>query len=396
MILLMAIGGCTRGNVEQPVLPQSPQLVPINLVTATGGAQITRAGIDPLFTTITNATIIVFDQQGNRLQYRNIDYASGERVYLEAGGQFQVFAVANLTDGNCPGDYTAATYFADVETTADLYTKYFISTTAPGAAPAKMAMTSTGEEDPTNLSAQIVSIEVENPIVKDVSGAVNIKMRSIYTKVVLTIYNRTNSAGTVQSTIEIVRFLGKNLAKYSWIIERPQSDTSDYAQSPDSELEKPSQGYATTRIISTGSIDDWTRTPELINGKYYVKHTATMYTLENRRGTVAEVTTPYDRKKYAPQFALEVNLISYINSAEIMDMLLETHVLVGQGSDQLTPPNKWEGNYDVERNSIYYLNVFFDTATKATIEQDSRRNYLELLALCGELSSPTDGSSFGF
>jgi hypothetical protein len=370
--------------MEKPT-PSEERLVPIKLAGLGSNTQITRAGIDPSFTDIKTATVIVFNQAGTEvLQRRNLDYANGDRVYLKPG-TYKVFAVANLTDGNCPGDYTAANFFDDVETSADLDDNeyYFVSTATAGAAPSTstgMPMTSIGS-DPTDLTTQIVEVIVPDPIVSGVSDEVIIKMRSIYTKVELTIYNNTSSGVVPQS------YLVENLPKNSWIIERPQTDPAtgdDYPQS----LAEPYTGYANTTVADL--LTGWTTTPETINGKNYVKRTITLYTLENRRGVVSGVSANmYERKEKAPANALEITFISTANNK-----MLYTHVLVGKGRSAETPPDTWYGDYNVDRNSIYRVNVYIDGTNN--MESDSRREYLDEIAVCGTLTPPGNGTAIEF
>jgi hypothetical protein len=377
-----AVAGCAR---VEPT-PSEKQLVPLDLVALTGRADITRAYVDGSLSTISTATVIVFDGTEDKvLQYRHLDYAAGERIFLQRGRTFRVFAVANLTDANCPNG-SAATYFDDVETMADLDDKYFISTTAATAKPTVMPMTSIGENypaDPNYLDTQIVTLDVDGT-------SQTIAMRSLYTKISLNIYNKTNGTAYVTSDMDIVRYLTKNLPRYSWLIERPRSDTADYAQSPDSSLAKPAYGYAATDFVDI-SYGEWTTTAEAVNGNSYVrlKQNIDLYTLENRRGTKSEVTTMYDRKKYAPPFALEINLIGYA-TVDYDSRVLETHLLIGKGREASPTPDGWMGNYDVDRNCIYHVDVFFDGV--GNIDIDSRRNYLDLLAVCGDLTPPTDGT----
>jgi hypothetical protein len=99
----------------------------------------------------------------------------------------------------------------------------------------------------------------------------------------------------------------------------------------------------------------------------------------------------YERKEKAPANALEFTFISEANSK-----MLYTYVLIGKGRDLLEPPDTQFGNYDVDRNCIYHVNIYIDGATEANITSDSRREYLDVVAVCGELVPPEEGAEGEF
>jgi hypothetical protein len=381
-VFVAALVGCVRGVVEPT--PEGDGLVPIELVGLTSAAEVTRAGIDPAYTEIKTATIIVFNSAGTQvLQRRNINYAAGERVYLKPGA-YSVFAVANLADGNCPGASTAANYFGDVNDVGDLTDKSFLSTAATGAAPSTttgMPMTSIG--DVADISTQIAIVTVPDPIVQGESDVVTIKMRSIYTKVSFTIYNRNDSGVTPQS------YLVENLPVGSWIWERPLGggglppDYADYlaAQTP------PQPGYVNMALATFApAASGWAGAPAPLDG--YKMYSFDLYTLENRRGTVAS-TDVDERKANAPAGALQLTIMG-----EVGTKMLYTYVLVGKGRSAATPTDDQLGNYDVDRNCIYHVNVFINGTEN--VETDSRREYLDQTAVCGDLTSPENGTTVEF
>jgi hypothetical protein len=396
VVFVVTLGGCA--HVEVPALPQD-EYVPIRLVALTSGVEVTRAGIDPSATDIESATIIVFDGTEDKvLQCRHLTDVATEQIYLKAGDTYRVFAVANLGDGNCPnGD--AATYFDDVAEIADLDEKYFISTVAAGAAPTLMPMTSVDNSDATS---SLATVTIQHPLLPPAVGVestVTIKMRSIYTKVVVTIYNRTSRWGANQSGLTFSSYLTENLPQGSWIVERPLADVvydsetetwsenataagDDYPQT----LTPLWTGYAASGLtdISTG----WSTTPIQIGANYYVSRSFDVYTLENRRGIVAGVSA-HQRKEKAPQYALQLTAIGTLNNKTFY-----TYVLVGKGRVPETPPDWWYGNYNVDRNCIYHVNLYVNSINN--IEQDTRREYLDVVVVQNDLVSPTPDTIIDF
>jgi hypothetical protein len=367
-------------EVEIPT-PADDGLVPIELAALTSGVEVTRAaGIDPSYTTISSATIIVFHATEDRvLQNRYLADVTTDKVYLKKGEtetSYRVFAVANLVDANCPNG-NASTYFADVDEIADLEGKYFIASPA-GTAPALMPMTSIGSA--ADLSTQIATVVVQPPsliapVPPAVEYSVTIQMRSIYTKVEMNIYNKSGSGVTPQS------YFIENLPKHSWIVERAKSSSAaagdDYPQSY--------TGYDNTAWddLTTG----WTASENS-----YMKRTITFYTLENRRGVVSGLNpNMYERKAEAPANALEFTFTGQANGK-----ILYTYVLIGKGRDALDPPDEWYGNYDVDRNCIYQVNVYIDGANETNITSDTRREYLNVVAVCGELTPAGKGTEGEF
>jgi hypothetical protein len=378
-VCVVTLGSCVRNEVEPSEFED--RLVPIELVGLTGAAEITRAGIDQSFTDIKTATIIVFNSDGTEvLQRRNLNYAAGDRVYLKTGASYNVFAVANLSDGNCPnGDWE--TYFNDVYMVGGLSEKLLLSTVTAGAAPSTttgMPMTSID-----SYANQIAIVEVPDPIVIGESDVVTIKMRSIYTKVALTIYNKSDSGVTPQS------YLVENLPIGSWIVERQQAyanhDYADYlaAQTP------PQAGYVNSSLTSfSPAASEWSTAPAPLDN--YKMHSFDIYTLENRRGPETAPSADMDaRRDNAPANALDVTIIGAANNK-----MLYTHVLVGKGRNAAIPTDDALGNYDVDRNCIYHVNVYINGT--ANVEVDTRREYLDVVAVCGDLTSPVDGTEVEF
>jgi hypothetical protein len=402
--LLAALAGCVR-KAEVPAPPQNG-LVPIELVPVTGGVEVTRAtGIDFSATNITSATIIVFHATEDKvLQRRHLADVTTEKIYLKAGETYRVFAVANLLNGNCPnGD--AATYFDDVDQIADLNGKYYIATAPAGTAPALMPMTSVDNTDATSSVATVTVSKGVPPALGETEVTVPIKMRSLYTKVAVTIYNRTNSSGANLSGLTFSDYLTENLPKSSWIVERPladvvyDSDTEtwsenstaagyDYPQSPPTPLVAPAWAdYQATELTDISS--GWTTTPVQLGGDYYVSRSMDIYTLENRRGIVPGVSANmHERKALAPAQALQVTVIGTLNSKTFY-----TYVLIGKGRKEETPPGRpwgyydlWWGNYNVDRNCIYHVNLYINATDDVT--QDSRREYLDVVVVQNSLVDP--------
>jgi hypothetical protein len=382
VVLCTTLVGCLR-EVEIPT-PADDGLVPVELVALGSDVEVTRAGIDPSYTTINSATIIVFHATEDRvLQNRYLADVTTDKIYLKKGETYRVFAVANLADANCPNN-NASTYFADVDSTTDLDGKYFIASPA-GTAPALMPMTSIGSV-PTDLTTQIVTVVVPPPsliapVPPAVEYSVTIQMRSIYTKVELNFYNKTDSGVTPQS------YLIESLPTGSWIIERDQSGAANYDYADYlGTLTPPQIGYVATSL-KTFANGGWTAAPAPYDG--YEMQTITFYTLENRRGTDGSVTNEADRKENAPANALELTFISEANSK-----LLYTYVHVGQGREAETPTTDAVNNYDVDRNCIYHVNIYINGT--ANVVTDSRREYLDVVAVCGDLIPPTDGTAGEF
>jgi hypothetical protein len=224
-------------------------------------------------------------------------------------------------------------------------------------------------------------------------------MRSIYTKVAVTIYNRTDSEGANLSGLTFSSYLAENLPQSSWIVERPLADVvydseaktwsenataagDDYPQT----LTPVWTGYAASGLtdISTG----WTATPIQKETDYYVSRSFDVYTLENRRGIVPGVSA-LRRKEMAPERALQLTVVGTLNGKPFY-----TYVLVGKGRAPETPPDWWYGNYNVDRNCIYHLNLYVNSITD--VEEDSRREYLDVVAVQNDLIPPTSDPVIDF
>lgn len=366
LLLTCLFTGCS--DTEIPGIEDD--LVAIELVGLNGTVQVTRAGIDPSLTEITNATIIVFDGTEDRiLQRRTFNYANDERVYLKRGGTYRVFAIANLSDDNCPnGD--ATTYFDDVTIIDDLDTKYFISTTVPGKAPSKMPMIS--GSDISSLQSISLPVKLDDPTD---NTTVTIPLRSLYTKVAVNIYNRISDGG---SGVTPVSYYVNNLPAYSWIVEHTSSDFSDYAR----------MNKLGVDGFERSSLMDMPSNPivGVENGNTYNQYSFDLYCLENHGGTVAGLnsTNVYQRKAQAPDYAFEINFQSYVNGSN--KDVLQTYVVIGKGYDDNDDPVY--NDFNVDRNCIYRVNVFVNGI--GNVEADSRRMRLNVV-VCGGLEAPENG-----
>ncbi|MDL2265257.1 hypothetical protein LJC57_02370 [Parabacteroides sp. OttesenSCG-928-G07] len=370
LLLATAFVGCSE--TEIPI--QEDDLVAIELVGLNGSVQVTRAGgIDPSLTTIHNATIIVFHAD-TMFQRRTIDYAAGERVFLKRGGTYKVFVIANLDDANCPDDFTTATYFDDVEHIDDLNSKYFISSTAPGIAPVKMPMISGSSASPFEV------VTINKP---PQSTTVTLQLRSLYTKVEVSLYNLVNDGAGNSSGVELLTYYANNLPTYSWLVERPTTNpnaSDDYPQT----LTPTTIGYDRSSLVDI-------RVPDQVHpgSRTYARHSFVVYCLENRRGTVTELTADnvFERKAKAPKFAFEVNFQGNANEEDV----LQTYVVIGKGHDENYVTQY--GNFDIERNCIYQVQVYIDGVTN--VKYDSRRMYLNVV-ISGDLEFPGDGQDYEF
>ncbi|MDL2245297.1 hypothetical protein [Parabacteroides sp. PFB2-10] len=367
LLLLVLFAGCSK--TELPI--EEEELVAIELVGLNGSVQVSRAGIDPSLTAIENATIIVFDGTEDKvLHRRTIKYTDGERVYLKRGGTYRVFVIANLVDANCPDDYTAETYFDDVTNIAHLNNKYFISSAEPGKAPTKMPMISGSKTSPFAV------VTLNNPIQ---TTTVTLKLRSLYSKMEVNIYNLVDASGNNLSSVELLSCYSNNLPAYSWIVERHTTideigAKDDYPQS----LTPVTAGYNRSSLTDIRRVVNHPIEEQPPNR--YEWHYLEVYCLENRRGTVANLNAK-DRKAKAPKFAFEFNFQGNAEDNEV----LQTYVLVGKGYENSTP---LYGNFDIDRNCIYRVNVYVDGVSN--VQDDSRRMYLNVV-ISGDLESPEDG-----
>lgn len=342
-------------SCERNEIPVEEELVAIELVAAEESVEVSRAANMNL---IDNATILVFDAAGTTVLYRkNVNHNSGGRLYIKKGTGYQIFAVANLADANCPGAYTAANYLNDVTQVSDLNSKYLIATTST---PDKIIMCS-------NLvtGVDVTSANFTTPI--------QIELKRVQTKIDLHVYNKTSGGG---SGVTLHSYYTNNLPLGSWLRGRagssPNPSTGDYAG-----------GYSTTK----GSPVLFSTLTPTTDKPGYAHYTIEIITFENRRGNgTTAITNVYDRKKYAPANALEITIAGYDAAAGTM---LNTYVHPGKGR---TPENAGPdniNNFDLDRNCIYHVNVYIESTTNITY--DSRREHLEL-KVCGDLESPTNGT----
>lgn len=353
IVLITALfSACTRTEPDE-------ELVAVEFIAAGESVQVTRAadmnGID-------NAIMLVFDQTGTTLlHYKNLKYAAGERMYLRAG-TYQIFVVANLTDDNCPGDYTAADYLSDVVASSQLDTKHLLAASLRG--DGKVIMSS-------GLVTTTISHNRDDK---------TITLFRVQTKINLNVYNLLDGlGGNVISGVELYSFFTKNLPQGSYLIERATSSNPyDYTLA----------GYGETSPVKFSAI---TSKDTVVNTTPYRKYRIEILTFESRRGTVSGVSSSmYERKELAPDNALEVNILSYANSK-----MLNTFVLPGLGRNTEPLPDTVFGDFNIDRNCVYHVNVYIDGANPANITADSRREYLEIV-VCGDLESPGSGSGADF
>lgn len=354
----VALTGCARTEPGEPSHGEDDMFA-VELAAAGGSVQVSRAAD---MNAIENAIVLVWDAAGTTLLHnRYLDYAGKERVYLRAG-TYQIFAVANLTDENCPNG-SVATYLSDVAVPADLNGKHLIATSST----------------PGNL---IMCSGVETTVIANNTDDKTIVLRRVQTKINLNIYNKiSGQGGSVASGVEMHSYYTDNLPKGSYLIEQPATDN------PSDPYDYPG-GYE--RVYPT-TLSNPTEV-ELTSGNWYHRYNVEIITFENRRGTIdiLEIASAYDRKEKAPDNALEINVIGYANGA-----VLDTFVLPGKGrsAEPNYPDMDNIANFDVDRNCIYHINVIINNT--ANIDIDSRREYLEL-AVCGDLNPPVDGTGAEF
>lgn len=368
--------GCASNGGYVPA-QQDDEMIAVRLSATGKSVQVTRAGIDPSLTSIYNATLVVFAWDGTNdnttvwSQTRTIDYAGGERLYLRPGS-YKIFAVANLDDSWCPNG-NAATYLDDVTTIAGLESKYILAASPLGPNPGKVPMI-TG-----TTSTPIAEITIDSPVTT-ATTTIELELRSLYTKMSINIYNRTDAAGTVQSGVAPQGYYTENLPTASYLVEQ----ASDYAYT--------NTLYAQSALVTPlpatdGQIYEFTQQP----GNYYNKRVVDVYCLENRRGDVT-VTDAHDRRDDAPEYATATHIMSTVTG---QNNVLDTYIYPGKGrtAEANDPDTDDIGNYDVDRNSIYHINVIINGTAEITV--DSRREYLERL-VCGTLTPPVNGNGADF
>ncbi len=355
-LTLAAFAGCSDDEPSGGADPGG-DMAAVELSVAGEPVQVTRSNLTPLMSTIDNVTILVFDASNNLIAGKNLDYASGERLYLRKG-DYQIFAVANLDDSNCPNG-EASTYLNDVSTTAGLAGKYVLASSQTLQELGKMIMCSGIE--PLTISS---------------TAPATITLRRLQTKIDLNIYNLSDASGNIQSGLSLHSYYTNNLPLSSFLVERA---VPDYPRT----LADPSSGYGNIPTVNFSTIPSSVVEPS--PGVFYLKQSVEIYCFENRGGSATSpMSSEYDRKKYAPEFALQISLLGYVSNK-----VLDTFILPGKGRDSETPPDTWIDNFDVDRNCIYHVNVVINNT--ADISMDSRREYLGL-TLCGDLDSPSNGT----
>lgn len=372
------LAGCSGSDEYSP--EDQDGLVAIELSAAEGSVEVTRAGIDAtLATTIDNVTFVVFDGTNDVVvQRKTVNYAGGERLYLRPGS-YRIFAVANLDDDNCPnGD--AAAYLSGITNIAGLsgagmYIWATQTTPALGSKPAKVPMI-TGTTS-TPLAALTI------PASLTTTTSFDLKLRSLYTKVEVNIYNKVTSEdnATVTSGVTPLRYYIEDLPAASWLVDHP----SDYTETSLTTL------YTESGLVTLPAPGSTIVEFPQLSGSYYNKTTVEVYMLENRRGD-RTVPTANDRRAEAPDYATIFSLMSSVTGR---DDLLASYILPGKGrAGENSYPDNIE-NYDIDRNSIYHINVIINGANPANIIIDSRREFLERV-VCGQIEDPTPGPGADF
>ena len=347
--LLAVLMGCMR-EPEKEENSGKEVLVPIELKISEGKVHVSRASnLDALMSTIYNATLLVFDNSDNLVVNKNIQYDEGERVYLKAGSTYKVFVVANLDDSNCPnGD--ALTYLAGVSHPDDLKGMYILNSPQSIQELGKMVM----------CSDWLSTLTIPHPI--GTSTIATITLKRLHTKISLNIYNRTDPSGVIQSGVLPQTYYTSMLPQASFLVERTSPNT-DYPQT----LPDPLEGY-----MQTGAEVLPPSTPVYLKGNYYARRSFELFCFENRSGTVDGLTNVYDRRELAPQQALTIYLLSNVTGNTLV-----TYILPGKGreTDDGSDGPGAINNFDIDRNSIYHVNVFINGTNDVTI--DSRREYLD-------------------
>ena len=364
-----AFAGCERNEDDRPQR-QSDEMVAIELSVAGGSTQITRAGIDPTLTAIDSVTFIVFDAASSNawLQTKTIDYAGGERLFLRAGGSYNIFAVANLDDSYCPnGD--AGTYLNDVTTVAGLDSKYILAASALGSKQGKVPMI-TG-----TTATPLEQIVIPSPITVPTTSF-ELELRSLYTKVSVNIYNLTSGGG---SGVTPGGYLTEDLPTASYLVEQ----TDDYAYL--------NTLYSRSAFTTPLPVAGGSYTFDQLPGKTYNKCSVDVYCLENRRGDGVLVDV-YDRRDEAPAYATAIRILSTVTGR---NDLLDTYLFPGKGRsvEANNPDVDKIYNYDIDRNSIYHINVIINGTADVTL--DSRREYIER-EVCGGIEDPDSGTGADF
>lgn len=359
VLCVAVLAGCARDGEH---VPAGDEAVAIELSVVGGSVQVTRAGIDPSLTTIYNATFVVFDAANSDawLQTKTINYAGGERLYLRPGN-YKIFAAANIDPA----------YLSGVTSITALNSVYIPAASPFGPKPAMVPMI-TG-----TTGTPIEEITIDSPIT---TTSFELEMRSLYAKMSINIYNRTDSSGTVQSGVNPQGYYTENLPTASYLVEQ----ASDYAYT--NTLYAQSALVTTLPALVTG-LFEFTQQP----GNYYNKRIVDIYSLENRRGDVT-LTNANDRRADAPAYATVTHIMSAVTGS---GNLLDTYVFPGKGRavEANDPDIDNIGNYDIDRNAIYYVNVIINGT--GDVINDSRREYLERV-VCGSLTPPTNGTGADF
>lgn len=328
--------------------------VAVELVAAGSPVQVSRAAD---MNVIANAVIVVF-KGGVVDQCKYVaDYAGGGRVYLKRGGSYQIFAVANLADANCP-EGSAAAYLDGVASTADLDNLYLLAAES--------------ERDNLIMCSELKSVSVPDSPLATADRTVALDMRRVQSRIELNVYNKISGpGGSIASGVEPHSYFTNHLPGGAWLRERSADRTTEAY-------------WKTTQKPFPAPVE------KQVNSTWYNYYAFEIITFENRRGEVdiSLIGSEYDRKAQAPAHALEINLIGYANGK-----VLDTFVIPGKGRTPET--GTWDNllDYNVDRNCIYHINVYINHT--GSIDIDSRRVYLETV-VCGDLESPGGGSGNEF
>lgn len=369
LLLATLLAGCVREeDFEVPaVRGEGETSLLLSFRTNTPSVVVSRATpVDLLMDAIDDVHILIFKDvsgvegidENTPVDKRDyIQYKTEQRVFLQPGAIYYVFAAANLNAG--------ASYFDDVQKYGDLQKKILVQ--GASLIPDKLVMTTKGVV-PVNLT--------------DIGDKTSVIFLSrVQTQMRLNIYNKVDERGDIASGVYPVSFTGINIPRYSYLLDRgmkpgdTQSRGLDFSSYTDDEHKDTvftrTATYLLPDPVETVTIGTTRYTRQTVYGFVFENRQGRVFTFKDRDGVVKNLTSVKDRKLAAPEFAT----IAQITSTTA-DKVLLTYMMPGQ---DLNGDLDVTNDYNIDRNCIYHLNVYIRGVNE--VETDSRREYLDQLAV---------------
>jgi hypothetical protein len=295
--------------------------------------------------------MLIFDAAGDIVYRTYYAYGVEQNIYLTPA-KYKICVIANL-DATNTHIGNAADFFADVHNLTDLKNKYIIASSRSVQDLGKIVLISQGVTD------ELVDFEVFT----NVSTDINVPLRRLSTKIVFNVHNRVDpSTRAVLSHVYPVSWNVVNTPYTSYLMQHPGdhpqtgSDIqANYLQTVAELLPEPQAPLVT------------------IGANSYTLQTFEIYCFENRRGSVAGLTDVRDRREMAPDFSTFVQITGYTDQAGNPSLMHYIHAGKARAVEDPSPTD-WVNNFDVDRNSIYHMNIYINDINN--IAQDSRREQL--------------------